>query len=130
MEIVLYVKSRKIGAITASQKEMITHSHCAPQGYSDAVSTLGKGSVSGILSRVEQDTISLLSEVGNSMDGLDLNIVIKDIRSLSARLKTWFKYRTMTTPLIVIGDQCFTGTISKNKLILAIKSATNVSNDE
>ncbi|MFX0066336.1 MAG: hypothetical protein ACFFC7_29585 [Candidatus Hermodarchaeota archaeon] len=130
MEIELYVRSRDIGAFSASQKEMVMHSYCAPQAYSNAINTLGKGSVSGILSREEQEALSLLSTVADSMDGFDFNIVIKDIRSLFARLKTWFKHRTITTPLVVIGDKCFKGTLSKNELILTIKNATHVSNDD
>ncbi|MFX0124888.1 MAG: hypothetical protein ACFFAE_14755 [Candidatus Hodarchaeota archaeon] len=125
MEIELFVWSKgDIGAISPADREMIMHSYCAPEQYSHSMKSLGKGAlkgtIKGVLTADEQLVISRLITAIESVDTHNINVIIRDNRYLFTRLKTWYKHRTTSTPLVVIGNQCIQGTPSVKELTRAI----------
>ncbi|MHA2226991.1 MAG: hypothetical protein ACXAC8_17380 [Candidatus Hodarchaeales archaeon] len=123
IKIDVYVRSRgSLGKINESNREMIIHSYCAPESYSNAIQSLGKNIVNGILSSEEQLLLSNLTRAIKSTNEKNSTVTLNDTSKLLTRVKAWFTYRTTVTPLIIIGNSTFKGAPSVEELIEAINN--------
>ena len=82
-----------------------------------------KGTIKGVLSANEQLVMSRLITAIESFETHNINVTIRDNRSLFTRLKAWFKYRTTNTPFVVIGEQRILGTPSVEELTRVINGS-------